>query len=93
MNISLPDTLKEFVDEQVAQRGFATSSKYVRELAAGDIELAADHYVSEGAVDAALGFIDAVQKAFARIARHPAAGSARYADTLNLGAHMQDSAP
>jgi antitoxin ParD1/3/4 len=33
MNIStLPDTLKLFVDEQVSQRGFGTSSEYVREL-------------------------------------------------------------
>lgn len=32
MNISLPDSLKDFVDEQVADRGFATSSEYVREL-------------------------------------------------------------
>jgi len=32
MNISLPDSLKEFVDEQVAERGFGTSSEYVREL-------------------------------------------------------------
>ena len=32
MNISLPDTLKSFVDEQVSQRGYGTSSEYVREL-------------------------------------------------------------
>jgi antitoxin ParD1/3/4 len=32
MNISLPDTLKSFVDEQVAERGYGTSSEYVREL-------------------------------------------------------------
>ncbi|MBL8381040.1 MAG: type II toxin-antitoxin system ParD family antitoxin [Burkholderiales bacterium] len=32
MNISLPDTLKSFVDEQVDQRGYGTSSEYVREL-------------------------------------------------------------
>jgi antitoxin ParD1/3/4 len=32
MNISLPDTLKSFVDEQVIQRGYGTSSEYVREL-------------------------------------------------------------
>lgn len=32
MNISLPDTLKNFVDEQVSQRGYGTSSEYVREL-------------------------------------------------------------
>ena len=32
MNISLPDSLKEFVDEQVEQRGYGTSSEYVREL-------------------------------------------------------------
>ena len=32
MNISLPDSLKSFVDDQVAQRGYGTSSEYVREL-------------------------------------------------------------
>ena len=32
MNISLPDTHKAFVDEQVSQRGYGTSSEYVREL-------------------------------------------------------------
>lgn len=32
MNISLPDTLKAFVDEQVSQRGDGSSSEYVREL-------------------------------------------------------------
>ena len=32
MNISLPDSLKAFVDEQVADRGYATSSEYIREL-------------------------------------------------------------
>lgn len=32
MNISLPDALKDFVDEQVAVRGYGTSSEYIREL-------------------------------------------------------------
>ena len=32
MNISLPDVLKAFVDEQVRERGYGTSSEYVREL-------------------------------------------------------------
>lgn len=32
MNISLPHQLKAFVDEQVSQRGYGTSSEYVREL-------------------------------------------------------------
>ena len=32
MNISLPDALKSFVDEQVSQRGYGTSSEYVRAL-------------------------------------------------------------
>lgn len=32
MNISLPDSLKSFVDEQVSQRGYGTSSEYMREL-------------------------------------------------------------
>lgn len=32
MNISLPGRLKSFVDEQVIERGYGTSSAYVREL-------------------------------------------------------------
>ena len=32
MNISLPETLKTFVDEQVDGGGYGTSSEYVREL-------------------------------------------------------------
>lgn len=32
MNISLPDSLKDFVDEQVNQGGYGTSSEYIREL-------------------------------------------------------------
>jgi antitoxin ParD1/3/4 len=32
MNISLPENLKAFVDEQVGLRGYGTSSEYLREL-------------------------------------------------------------
>ena len=32
MNISLPRRLKSFVDDQVAERGYGSSSEYVREL-------------------------------------------------------------
>ena len=32
MNISLPNTLKSFVDEQVSQGSYGTSSEYLREL-------------------------------------------------------------
>lgn len=35
MNISLPEELKDFVDEQV-KRGYGTSSEYVRELIRND---------------------------------------------------------
>jgi antitoxin ParD1/3/4 len=39
MNISLPATLKSFVDEQVSRRGYGTSSEYVRELIRKDQDL------------------------------------------------------
>ncbi|MBC7163816.1 MAG: type II toxin-antitoxin system ParD family antitoxin [Roseovarius sp.] len=32
MNISLPETLKAYIDAQVADRGYGTSSEYVRDL-------------------------------------------------------------
>jgi len=38
MNISLPDTLKQFVDTQVATAGYGTSSEYVRQLIRRDQE-------------------------------------------------------
>lgn len=36
MNISLPESLKDFVDKQVADRGYGTSSEYVRALIRAD---------------------------------------------------------
>lgn len=38
MNISLPDALKSFVERQVADRGYGTTSEYVRELIRRDQE-------------------------------------------------------
>ena len=38
MNISLPNSLKAFVDEQVVQRGYGTSSEYIRELIRKDAD-------------------------------------------------------
>lgn len=38
MNISLPDSLKAFVDEQIEARGFGTNSEYVRALIRQDQE-------------------------------------------------------
>ncbi|AAM36012.1 conserved hypothetical protein [Xanthomonas citri pv. citri str. 306] len=32
MNISLPDELKQFVDQQVAEHAYGSSSEYLREL-------------------------------------------------------------
>ncbi|RUR01723.1 ribbon-helix-helix domain-containing protein [Labedella endophytica] len=32
MNVSLPDGLKDFVELQVGERGYGTSSEYVRDL-------------------------------------------------------------
>jgi len=32
MNISLPETLKSFVDDQVGQRGYGSGGEYVRDL-------------------------------------------------------------
>lgn len=36
MNVSLPDSLKAFVEQQVANRGYGTSSEYIRELIRND---------------------------------------------------------
>ena len=55
-----------------------------RELANRDVDEAIAHYVREGAPQAALGFIDALEQAYAHIGRYPATVSSRYAHELNL---------
>ncbi|MCL1960899.1 MAG: type II toxin-antitoxin system ParD family antitoxin [Desulfovibrionaceae bacterium] len=67
MNISLPDTLKTFVDEQISQRGYGTSSEYVRALIRKDRDgqqlrgllLAGGACAPAAAVDA--GYFDALR--------------------------------
>lgn len=36
MSISLPESLKDFIDKQVNQRGLGTSSEYLREIVQKD---------------------------------------------------------
>ena len=55
-----------------------------RELANRDIDEAIANYLGEGAEQAALRFIEALERAYATIGRHPASGSPRYAHALNL---------
>lgn len=55
-----------------------------RELANRDVDEAIGHYLSQGAEQTALGFINALAQAYAHIGRHPAVGSLRYAHEINL---------
>jgi len=60
MNISLPDHLKSFVDEQVAGRGYGTSSEYIRELIRRDQDrLALRRLLLDGASSASTEPVDA----------------------------------
>lgn len=55
-----------------------------RERANLDVEEAVAYYLNEGSEQAALGFIDALEQAYAHLSRHPSTGSPRYAHELNL---------
>lgn len=55
-----------------------------REEARRDIDDAIAYYLEEGAAEAALGFVHALEQAYAHISRHPATGSPRYAHELSL---------
>ncbi len=55
-----------------------------RELASRDVDETIDHCLNEGVEQAARGFIDALERAYAHIGRRPATGSPRYAHELNL---------
>ena len=55
-----------------------------REQAQRDVEDAVAYYLAQDAESAALGFVDALEKAYGHIGRHPASGSPRYVHELNL---------
>jgi toxin ParE1/3/4 len=55
-----------------------------RELANRDVDDVIEHYLSQDAEQAALGFVEALERAYTHIGRHPATGSPRYAHELNL---------
>ena len=55
-----------------------------RELANRDADDAIAHYLREAGGEVALGFVDALERAYRHISRHPASGSSRYAVELNL---------
>ncbi|MDE2372161.1 MAG: type II toxin-antitoxin system RelE/ParE family toxin [Burkholderiales bacterium] len=55
-----------------------------REIANRDVDEAIDHYLVEADAKVALGFVDELEKAYARIGRHPHSGSPRYAHALGL---------
>lgn len=60
MNISLPDALKVFVDQQVNVRGYGTSSEYVRELIRKDQDIQRlREMLLDGAGSAATAPVDA----------------------------------
>ena len=47
MNVSLPESLKNFVDSQIQDNGYSTSSEYIRELIRRDqTRLAEQHLAS-----------------------------------------------
>lgn len=56
----------------------------LRETARRDVEAAIDFYAAEAGEAVALGFVDALERAFRAIRRHPSAGSPRYAVELDL---------
>ncbi len=55
-----------------------------RSLAGRYVDEAIDHWLADGGANAARGFIEALERAFLHVGRHPATGSPRYAQELNL---------
>jgi toxin ParE1/3/4 len=55
-----------------------------REQASRDTNQAIDWYLVEAGESVALGFVDALQQAYAHIGNHPASGSPHYAHELQL---------
>lgn len=60
MNISLPDELKQFVDQRIQAEGYGTSSEYMRELIRRDRDRTQfRQYVLDGMQSPLVGRVDA----------------------------------
>lgn len=80
MNISLPDTLREFVEDQVANAGYGTSSEYVRALIRRDQDrLRLRAMLLDGAQSAPTGVADTAYFATLRKRTKPDAAVKRRA--------------
>ena len=55
-----------------------------RKLALDDVDQAIAYYLGQDAEAAALGFVDALEHAYAHISKNPATGSPRYAHELSI---------
>lgn len=55
-----------------------------RAQARADAESAIDYYLAEGAPDAALGFVDALEQAYTYLSRNAGTGSPRYGHELGV---------
>lgn len=80
MNVSLPESLRDFVDQQVSRAGYSTSSEYVRELIRRDQER---HHLRslmlDGAASPVVGEPDA--RYFAGLRQRIAAGAPKAKNT------------
>lgn len=61
-----------------------TKQAVPRPEAQRDIDEAVDYYLREAGVEAAMGLIDSIQKAYLHLSRYPQTGSSRYAHELDL---------
>ena len=61
-----------------------TKQVVTRAIANRDVDEALSHYLRDGGVRAALGFIDELERAYRHIAHFPATGSSRYAWELDM---------
>jgi antitoxin ParD1/3/4 len=52
MNISLPDPMKEYVEEQVSAGGYSSASEYIRELVRTDQKAKAKDALEDVLIDA-----------------------------------------
>ena len=79
MNISLPDPLKEFVDDQIAEGQYSSVSEYIRELIRDDEKRKAEERLEALLLEGLEGedseltrqdFDDIRKEALARLKRH-----------------------
>lgn len=93
MNISLPDPLKRYVEEQVSAGGYSSASEYVRELVRADQKRKAQEQLEDMLLEGLKSPLEEATPEYWRKLREEAVELVRAQSSAALSANRQSTRP